>query len=136
MGNEIWIGFHYHPHPWQTAVCMHSPDNHRLRPTLSRAHSPSPTSQIAVAHLQSCYTHYAFSCCGPNLLAWAGSSIFLVPSIRSNTEETGPRHQWKCFTNYTVAKEMNFMGINLERLLQHIFGLTFHINLFHFMIKV
>lgn len=35
-----------------------------------------------------------------------------------NTEEAGPRYQWKCFTNDTVANELNFMGINLEELLQ------------------
>lgn len=57
--------------------------------------------------------HYAISCCGSKLLAWAGSNICPVPSIRSNNEETGPRYQWKCPTSYTAANEINFMGINL-----------------------
>lgn len=95
--------------------------------TLAEAHSelctfPKTHLVNSRAHLQNCYTHYAHSCRGPKLLACAGSSVFPGPSIRSNTEETGPRYQWKCLTYYIVAKERNFMGINLERILHHFFG--------------
>lgn len=78
---------------------------------------------ILQAHLAKCSIrlqnfcmHYAICYCGPKLLACVGSSICLALSIRSNTGETGPRYQWKWSTNYTVANEMNFMGINLKRL--------------------
>lgn len=72
-------------------------------------------------HLQNFYMHYAISFYGPKLLACAGSSIYPEPSIRSDTEETGPEYQWKCFTNYTAANEISFMCVNLARLSHCIF---------------
>ena len=49
MGSEMWTGFHHNPYPWQAAPCMHSMGNHKLRPSLSLAHSPSPILQSAAS---------------------------------------------------------------------------------------
>lgn len=77
---------------WQPQAEAHSEPCTFLKPTFCTA--------ALICKTSTCSMH---SLLWRKLLACAESSICSVPLIRSNTQETGLRYQWKCFTKNSVV---------------------------------